>query len=129
MDGYIAAIYSSEQQALSAHAQLAHAQGNSFTVIRSGVYGRDADGNVALVDAPTQWGLDLGSLSGAAQEAVDELNEKLPAGAYALLAHVAEVDESGLDEFAQQSGARLYRRSQDELKSTGFSRFTDATRL
>lgn len=129
---YIAAIFDSQERALAFHKALSGLRQVDLKIHRAGVYGYDDLGDIALVDEETcpdaLFELLTGS-SSAEVEAIDELREKLPAGSFALLAHVSESDASTLDALAREYDGRVYRRQTENLESTGLRRFTDASNL
>ena len=128
MEAYIAAVYPTKDAAVSAHAELQRL--SPIAILRAGVYGRGRTGDVVLQDQETTAGFDFSALPGGeGREALDELNEKLPDGAYALVAHVDEQDPRVLDDFVAANGGRLYRKSLPDLRSEAMQRFTDAASM
>jgi hypothetical protein len=131
MENYVAAVFGTRERAIAFHAALLHPH-DGLHVNRAGVYGRGEDGDVCLQDTKTdlEGVLDFSNVFGGAQEeALDELNEKLPDGSYALLAHVSESDPTVLDALAQQYGGKVYRRSSASLETAGYHRFIDSSSL
>lgn len=133
MENYVAVVFSTKEQAIAFHAALMGLHDAGARVKRAGVYGRGIDGDVSLVDTETEnEGVPdfLAMVStGSEQEAVDELNEKLPDSSYALLAYVSENDPAVIDQLARQYGGVVYRRTSASLESAGYQRFTDSSSL
>ncbi|MBV8245790.1 MAG: hypothetical protein JOZ38_07705 [Candidatus Eremiobacteraeota bacterium] len=123
MDSYLAAVFTSPEAARAAHADLLRL---GMDVLSAVVYGRGLDGNLVKADAQT---LVQADLSGAAQEALDELDAQLPNGAYALFAHVRENDPSLVNAMVAQHGGTVFRHNAPDLQSTGFHRFLEAASL
>jgi len=132
MENYIAAVFDSKERAIAFHAALLRLHDDRLRVKRAGVYGRGVGGDVSLQDTETDFEgfLDVLMVSpGSQQEAVDELNEKLPVGSYALLAHVSESDPQVLDGMVREYGGTVYRRTCASLESAGYHRFIDSSSL
>lgn len=130
METFIAAVFASQSDAEAF--QTALLSDRRIDVKRTGVYGRNVDGELALQGDETDKEdlLDLLAVSQASQqEAVDELNEQLPTGSYALLALVSESVPSVVDDLAREYGGTVYRRAPARLETDGFHRFTDASGL
>jgi hypothetical protein len=133
MENYIAVVFGSKEQAIAFHAALVALRLDSLRVKRAGVYARGIDGEVSLVDTETEneGVFDFLSMvsTGSEQEAVDELNEKLPGGSFAVLAYVTENNPAPIDDLAREYGGAVYRRAPAGLESAGYQRFTDSSSL
>lgn len=132
METFVAAIFDSRERAIAAHGALTALRSPAVHVERAGVYGRGADGSVHLqdVEAPAESLFDFNDLPGAAGgEALDELDERLPPGAFAILARVDENDSRPIDEVARTFGGEVYRRSIDDLRTTAYRRFMGSSAL
>jgi hypothetical protein len=133
MENFVVAVFGVREQAIAFHAALVNLHETGLRVKRAGVYGRGVDGDVTLVDTETENEdvfdrLEMVS-TGSEQEAVDELNEKLPDASYAVLAYVTESDPATIDNLAAQYGGKVYRRTAASLESAGSQRFTDSSSL
>jgi hypothetical protein len=131
-DNFIAAIFDSKDRAVEFHQALANFDSQGLQVQRAGVYGHGVNGDVVLQDEETSPDALFDFLTGSSapqQEAIDELSEKLPAGSFALLAHVLENDPNAVDRLALQYGGRVYRFESSILEASGLRRFTDASHL
>jgi hypothetical protein len=133
MEYYVAVVFAAKEKAIAFHAALVALHQDGLRVKRAGVYARGIDGDVALVDTETEneGVLDFLSMvsTGEEQEAVDELNEKLPDSSYALLANVTEDNPTVIDDLAREYGGAVYRRTSASVESAGYQRFTESSRL
>jgi len=115
MENYVAVIFPVKEQAIAFHSALIGLHSEGLRVKRAGVYGRGVDGEVSLVDTETEneGALDFLTMvrSGSEQQAVDELNERLPNSSYAALAYVSENDPTVIDNLAREYGGDVYRKS------------------
>jgi hypothetical protein len=130
METFVAVVFASQGDADAFQTALLGSEG--IDVKRCGVYGRNAYGDLSLQGPETDAEDVLDMLTvppGSQQEAKDELDEALPAGSCALLALISESDPSAVDELARAHGGTVYRRTAASLETSGYRRFTDATRL
>jgi hypothetical protein len=128
MENFVGGIFSTKDQAIAAHVALLQlSQQGSLSIESAAVYGRNSMGDLAPVDGGAGNPNDLEFADGGSgQEALDELNESLPEGAYVLLAHVVESDPSIVDAAVTSAGGTVERRSLGQLDSAASSRFADA---
>ncbi|MBV8432697.1 MAG: hypothetical protein JO029_00280 [Candidatus Eremiobacteraeota bacterium] len=129
-ESYVAGIFPTLEQADSARQSLKRlASEGGLVVYAARCYGRTARGvePVTPRDVADSGLLDPSAFAGGTDdEAIDELNERLPEGRSALLAHVAETDPALVDDVVRSAGGAIFRRSVDEIEASGFHRFLSA---
>ena len=122
-ESYVAGVFAGLEQARGARDEVMRlAREGCLVVFGCGIFARSAAGDVEAIDR-------TGVPGDNDQEAVDELNERLPQGYCALLAHVREVDPSSIDDAMTSAGGNVFRRSLDRIQAAGFQRFLDSTSL
>lgn len=117
MAHYIAAVFDTQDAARKFKAALSTLAGVPFGEL----LGRNTVGDIVALDGTLP-----GDGTGAQQEAIDQLSEKLPDGWYAFLAYVEEADTKVINRLAQEYDGVLFRRSAERLQNEGFVRFQEA---
>ena len=122
-ESYVAGVFARLDQAQAArNALTALAREGRLVVYGCGIFRRGAAGDVEALES-------TGVPGDNDREAIDELNERLPDGYCALLAHVREADPSLVDGAMTSAGGNVFRRSLDRIQEAGFRRFLDSTSL
>ncbi len=133
MESYIAAIFTTHEAAIAAHADLQRAVNAGALDVRSAsVYERNAAGDLDLADVETAFppSHDMANLpGGAGDEALDELNAALPAGDHVLLIHAGDTASDAIDAIVVAHGGTIVRRSMSELQTDAYQRFIGASSM
>lgn len=133
METFIAAIFTTHEAAIAAHADLQREVNAGALDVRSAaVYERDAAGDLDVADVETAFppSLDIANLpGGAGDEALDELNAALPSGDHVLLIHALETASDAIDAIVAAHGGTIVRRSLSELQDDAYQRFIGASSM
>jgi len=133
MENYVAAIFPTREEAAAANAALLELSRRKLVQLESAeLYGRANDGRLVAEGSDTRPArlINVEVLPGGSdEELADELAHVLPAGMHALLVHVIETDPRPIDDAMSLNGGIVYRRSIDEVESSGMRRFTDAASI
>jgi hypothetical protein len=133
MENYVAAVFPTREEAGAANAALLELARRGLVRLQSAeLYGRSDDGELVAEGSDTRpvTLIDVAALPGGTdEESADELSSILSPGMHAVLAHVIENDPSPIDDAMRANGGIVYRRSLQEIESSGMRRFSDASRL
>ena len=133
IESYVAGIFPTLERADSARQSLKRLASEGGVVLYGArCYARTAQGVEPATprDVADSALLDPSAVAGGTDdEAIDELNERLPEGRSALLAHVGETDPSLVDDVVRSAGGTVFRRSLAEIEASGFHRFLSAASI
>lgn len=133
-ESYLAAVFATREQAEAAQEALTRlAEARAVVLYGTRLYARSASGDLEPITQRSITNsalLDPASLPGGSDdEAIDELEERLPEGYCALLAHVSESEPSIVDAAMRSAGGTVYRRAMEEVEASGFDRFLGASSM
>ena len=133
MESFIAGVFATHDAAIAAHADVERqVSAGAFAVRSATVYERNAAGDLDVADVETALppSLDISNLpGGAGDEALAELDAKLPGSDHVLLVHADDSALAAIEAIVAAHTGSIVRRTQSELQSNAFGRFIDSSSM